>query len=154
MSRFTAFVFIATALFLAGCNTQTSQDQKKKNPSDTAAIKQKVAAKFEFRDEIHNFGALKAGEVVSYSFRFENTGGEPLTISHIKNECGCLEILYPKKPVQPGEKSTIEVIFTTDGEWGNEFKTIEINTRKGLKKNIAVTARIQNAQFEKLINKK
>jgi hypothetical protein len=152
MSRSTAFAFLAIVLFLAGCHNQTSL--KKKNPIDTAAIKQKGPAKFEFHDEIHNFGTLKAGEVVSYSFRFENTGGEPLTISHVENECGCLEILYPKKPVQPGEKSTIEVIFNTDGEWGNEFKTIEIKTRKGLKKNIAVTAHIQNAQFEKLINKK
>ena len=111
-------------------------------------------AKFEFHDEIHNFGTLNAGEVVSYSFRFENSGGEPLTIAHVENECGCLEILYPKKPVQPGEKSTIEVIFNTDGEWGNQFKTIEVETRSGLKKKIAVTAHVKNEQFENLINTK
>ena len=139
-------------LLFAGCQQKTGNKQHQ--AANTKKEIQKGPAKFEFQDEIHNFGTLKAGEVVSFSFRFENTGGEPLTITKVENECGCLEILYPKKPVEPGEKSTIEVIFNTDGEWGNEFKTIAIETRSGLKKEIAVTAHVKNEQFEKLINTK
>lgn len=152
MSRFTIFIYISVLLSLAGCHNQPGQ--KNSIPKDTTTVQQKGPAKFEFHDEIHNFGTLKAGEVVSFSFRFENAGGKPLIISKIDNECGCLEILYPKKPVQPGEKSTIEVIFNSDGEWGNQFKTIEIETHSGLKKKIAVTAHVLNEQFEKLINTK
>lgn len=64
MSRFSAFIFIAALLFLAGCHN--GRAHKDSTPDDTTAVKQKGPAKFEFHDEIHNFGNLKAGEVVSF----------------------------------------------------------------------------------------
>lgn len=81
-------------------------------------------AKFVFSEEIHNFGTLKAGEVVAYTFTFKNEGNKPLIINSADAGCNCTEVKLPQQPVEPGQEGNIEVIYNSSGEVGRQLKTI------------------------------
>lgn len=80
----------------------------------------------EFNSVEHDFGKVIQGEVVSYSFKFKNTGKSDLVIANISAACGCTASEYPKTPVKPGEESTIEVIFQSAGKQGFQNKTLQV----------------------------
>ena len=107
-----------------------------------------------FDKEIHNFGTLKDGEIVSFSFIFRNMGGSPLNLTKGEKSCGCLELKYSLNEVVPGESSTVEMIFNTSGEWGNVIKEATIETSDGEKKELQIGAYIENKQFNLLNTQK
>ncbi len=74
----------------------------------------------------HDFGKIKEGEKVSYSYEYENTGTVDLIIREVKTSCGCTVPTYDKKPLKPGKKSSIKVVFNTEGRPGVQAKTIAI----------------------------
>ena len=80
----------------------------------------------EFTSTEHDFGKVIQGEVVSYSFKFKNTGKSDLVIANISAACGCTASEYPKEPVKPGEEKVIEVIFNSSGKQGFQNKTLTV----------------------------
>lgn len=82
--------------------------------------------KIEFSAMEHDFGKVIQGEVVSYAFKFKNTGDADLVIANISTSCGCTASEYPKTPVKPGQEETIEVIFDSSGRQGFQRKTLEV----------------------------
>ena len=88
----------------------------------------KSPGKIVFDKEIHNFGTLLDGEVISFSFIFRNTGGSPLKVMKAEKSCGCIEIHYNSNPIAPGDSSAIEIVLDTAGEWGNMIKEATIET--------------------------
>jgi hypothetical protein len=104
-----------------------------------------------FTNDLHNFGTLKAGEIVSFSFVFINNGRTPVSIKKAESSCGCLKVNYDKEETGPGKKSAVEVIFNTSGEWGNALKMIAIETSSGEKKELRISAYIENENFNNLL---
>lgn len=82
--------------------------------------------KFTFTNDTYDFGQIKQGEKVSYSFKFKNTGNTPLIISSASASCGCTVPSYPEEPIQPGEESKIDVVFDSNGKMGMQTKTITL----------------------------
>lgn len=82
--------------------------------------------KFTFTNDTYDFGQIKQGEKVSYSFKFKNTGNTPLIISSASASCGCTVPSYPEEPIQPGEESRIDVVFDSNGKMGMQTKTITL----------------------------
>lgn len=80
----------------------------------------------EFGKLEHDFGKVIQGEVVSYSFRFKNTGKSDLLIANIGTSCGCTATQYPKTPIKPCEENMIEVSFYSAGKQGFQSKTLEV----------------------------
>ena len=80
----------------------------------------------EFEKTIHNFGEIKSGESVSYTFKFANTGKNPLVISNAKGSCGCTVPKWPKEPIPPGGEGEIQVTFNSKGKSGNQHKSITL----------------------------
>ena len=74
----------------------------------------------------HDFGKVIQGEIVSYAFKFRNTGKTDLVIANISASCGCTASNYPKIPVKPGAEDVIEVIFNSSGKQGFQNKTLTI----------------------------
>jgi hypothetical protein len=66
---------------------------------------------FKFETETHDFGKIPQGTPVTYEFKFENTGTEPLIISNVESTCGCTVPEYTKTPIKPGEKGAVSVTF-------------------------------------------
>ena len=107
----------------------------------------KSPGKIVFDKEIHNFGTLKDGEVISYSFLLRNKGGSPLKIVKAEKSCGCIEVRFSSDPISPGDSSTVEVILNTAGEWGNVIREVTILTSEGEHKELTIGAYIENKQF-------
>lgn len=86
---------------------------------------------FSFRETVHDFGTVIEGEKVTYSFKFENTGGMDLVISNVSASCGCTATRYTKDPVPPGEEGIVTVTLDTRNRRGfqNKSVTVAANTQ-------------------------
>jgi hypothetical protein len=65
--------------------------------------------------ETHDFGKVMEGEVVYHTYKFTNTGDEPLIIKNAKASCGCTVPQWPRNPIAPGETGELQVKFDTKG---------------------------------------
>ena len=133
------WILFVLIIFVSSCHSGT-----KKTESATASPESGVA-KFDFSEEIHNFGSLKAGEVVSFTFVFKNSGTKTLTITDVDSGCGCTEVNIPEKNILPGKEGQIEVIYNSAGEVGKELKTITLfSNADPSKKQIFIRANVTN----------
>lgn len=140
MQKF-VFLFLTIGIFACG---QKSTSENNSNKTDLPAEKTTI----EFKEKMHNFGHLLAGEIVVYTFEFSNTGTANYQINNIHSDCGCVQTNYGKTPVKPGQNGTIEIEFDTSGLVGKEFKTIEINGNSKELKHLAIFAEVKNEILE------
>lgn len=138
------FLLVSNISFFA-CNNRPTAIVKP-SASDLSG-KKKGLGKIDFTEEMHNFGTLKEGEIVSYSFQFKNNGTAPFRLTKVEPTCGCLTVQYDKTEVANQATSVIEVIFHSDGEWGNQIKTVSIETSAGETKTIIIGAYVENKNF-------
>jgi len=129
-----------------------NRNSKNSNVEENKPLEKKGTPKIVFDREIHNFGTLKAGEIVSYAFVFRNEGGVPFNILKAEKSCGCIDIKYSTSKISHGEYSAVEVILNTTGEWGNLIKEVTIETSEGERKELQIGAYIENTQFNNLLN--
>ena len=79
-----------------------------------------------FDQELHDFGRLSAGESISYSFHFKNTGNADLIISGCSATCGCTVADYPRGRIAPGKDGYITVTFKSAGKSGTQFQEVTV----------------------------
>lgn len=79
-------------------------------------------------DSVHDFGTIKEGDMVEYSFRFKNTGDKPLIITNASASCGCTVPEKPEQPVMPGELGFIRVKFNSAGKPNKAHKPVTITS--------------------------
>ena len=79
-------------------------------------------------DSVYDFGKVTDGEKVEFSFRFKNTGKNPLIVSNAVASCGCTVPEKPEEPIKPGETGFIKVMFNTQGRVGPAHKTVTITS--------------------------
>jgi len=137
------FILILSGLVLISCN-HGSKKTVPESKSDESGV-----AKFVVSEEIHNFGSLKAGEIVSFTFIFRNEGTKTLTITEVDSGCGCTEVKIPNKSIEPGQEGRIEVIYDSAGEVGKQLKivTITSNAEKA-KTQLYIRANVTNEIIE------
>ena len=80
--------------------------------------------KITFETDMHDFGQLMAGENISYSFKFTNTGNADLIISGCDASCGCTVADYPRERIAPGKTGYITVSFKSQGMSGQQMKEV------------------------------
>lgn len=86
------------------------------------------AADFKFEKEVHDFGNIKEGTQAEYTFKFTNTGKEPLVITNVQASCGCTTPKWTKEPVKPGESGQVTAIYNSKGRPGNFNKAVTITS--------------------------
>jgi hypothetical protein len=93
----------------------------------------------------HDFGKVKEGKVVEYTFKFENSGNTTLKIKDIKTSCGCTAALVSSEALKSGEQGTLKVELDTSNRKGKMSRTITIksNDPKDPTKILTVYADIQ-----------
>lgn len=98
---------------------------------DTAKRPDKITV-MTFDKVEHDFGVIKQGDIVDYSFKFKNTGDNDLIITDAKGSCGCTVPDYPREAIKPGESGKIKVSFDSKKKSGQQLKSITIfaNTQK------------------------
>jgi hypothetical protein len=83
-------------------------------------------ARMIFDKTTHDFGNVAQGDTVSHTFRFRNTGNQPLVISNVLTTCGCTVPDWPKEPIAPNQTGQIEVLFDSKGRSGRQNKVVTI----------------------------
>jgi hypothetical protein len=80
-----------------------------------------------FEKKTHEFGDMVQGDKVEETFRFTNTGNEPLIITNVQVTCGCTTPKgWPRDPIAPGGKAEITVGFNSAGKMGRQNKVVTI----------------------------
>lgn len=80
-------------------------------------------AEIKFEKLTHDFGSFSEAEPKQTTvFTFTNVGQSPLIINQVVASCGCTVPSYEKKPVEPGQKGTIEVTYNGKGMFPGHFK--------------------------------
>lgn len=100
-----------------------------KNPAQAstgAASEGREKTTIQFEETEFDFGKIKQGDVKDHSFKFKNTGSEPLIIENAKGSCGCTVPEYPKDPVLPGQTAEILVKFNSAGKSNQQQKTVTL----------------------------
>lgn len=92
------------------------QDQKPEGPLPA----------FSFEKTEHDFGTIKEGEVVSYTFKFKNTGEAPLIISKVQPSCGCTAPDWSKEPIPVGGEGFVKVEFDSNGKPNIQNKSVTV----------------------------
>lgn len=74
----------------------------------------------------HDFGTIKEGEKVSYTYKFKNTGEAPLIIQDAKPSCGCTAPDWTKTPIPVGGEGFVKAEFDSNGKPNIQNKTITV----------------------------
>jgi hypothetical protein len=105
----------------------------KSGPASTAVSTPAVATSSEdapvmsFVETEYDFGSVNEGEIVDYTFKFTNTGKQPLIISKATATCGCTVPEWPKQPIAVGGKGEIKVKFNSKNRKNLQTKYVNIN---------------------------
>lgn len=101
------------------------------------------AAEIKFDTLSYDFGTFAEKEgVVKCTFYFTNVGNAPLIIHQAIASCGCTVPNYPKDPIKPGERGTIDVSYNGAGKFPGKFKK-NITVRSNAKENGVVRLTIE-----------
>src|SRR5690242_16603287 len=95
------YLFLVLILgFFASAHAQQATAQKSGGPVIT------------FEKSTHEFGDMTQGDKVEYTYKFTNTGNEPLLITSVNVQCGCTTPKgWPRDPVAPGAKGELTIAF-------------------------------------------
>ena len=132
-----AFIFLI--IFLVSCEANKNNSNSEKHTT-----KELAPTEISFDEAVHNFGKLKAGEIVLHTFVLTNTGDNDFVIESLETDCGCVTTHFNKQPVPPGKTTLIEVELNTAGLVGREYKTIEVLGNSKELKHLAIFAQVDN----------
>jgi hypothetical protein len=111
-------------------------------PEETITRTQRVArmpkTTIHLYEDKYNFGNVSFGSVLKHTFRFKNTGQNPLMIAKTDVQCGCTVANFPDETIAAGKNGEITVEFNTtmysgsgadrSPVTGHEEKTISIHS--------------------------
>jgi hypothetical protein len=81
-----------------------------------------------FPETQHDFGQVKEGDKVDYTFKFMNNGSSNLIIKDVKTSCGCTAALLSEDNLNPGQEGTIKVELNTANRSGKMSRTVTIQS--------------------------
>lgn len=83
-----------------------------KNQTETRPI-------IEITPQTFDFGEVKYGQIVSYSFKVKNLGKAILNIKRVSTSCGCTTARVSQETVSPGEETALLVTYDTGAMGGS-----------------------------------
>ena len=110
----------STATMNAGATTQPAR------PDWLVEAENMPNTTVEWYETSFDFGKITPGAKVQHTFRFKNTGDQPLKITRVKPSCGCTSPNWSKEEIAPGEEGFVEVIFNSAGKTGMQHKTVTV----------------------------
>ena len=131
------FLLIVIPFILLSCDIRRQDKIADDSKTDSTKAAQKKQAEadamknvttVQIIDSSFNFGTITEGEKVEYSYRFKNTGTNPLMIFSASAACGCTVPEKPEAPILPGETGFIKVVFNSSGKKGHNEKDVTVNS--------------------------
>lgn len=96
--------------------------------SGVAATFDKSVVELTFDESEIDLGQVKRGEKRTFDFIFTNTGRETVEIE-IVSACECSTLDWTIKPVKPGEKGKINVIFDSTEKEKSEVIDVDLTLK-------------------------
>jgi Protein of unknown function (DUF1573) len=121
------FIIGAAILFLASCDVRR-KDKIAVNNKLTQQVEIKDPTTVQAIDTAYDFGKVVDGEIVTYNYRFVNTGKKPLIVSNASASCGCTIPEKPERPIEPGDTGYIKVKFNSEHRVGMAHKTVTVSS--------------------------
>lgn len=92
----------------------------------------------------HDFGDIVQGDKVDYTFKFTNTGDQPLVLTNVEVTCGCTTPKgWPRDPIIPGGKGELTVAFNSVGKFGRQNKVVTVTSNSvGSTNQVMITANV------------
>jgi hypothetical protein len=114
------------------------------NPNSAQGYDQSARVpKITFDSDLHDFGRITAGESISYSFHFRNTGDADLVLSGCSATCGCTVADYPRGRIAPGKEGYVTVTFNSQGKTGQQYQEVTVTSNSQPGRNILkITAQV------------
>src|ERR1051325_5941141 len=82
---------------------------------------------FKFATLEHDFGQIREGDKVAYTYNFQNNGQAPLIIQGVQPTCGCTAPDWSKEPIPVGGSGFVKVEFDSNGKQGIQNKTVTVS---------------------------
>jgi hypothetical protein len=121
------FLAGAVILLLASCDVRR-KGKIDVNSKLTQQVELKDPTTVQIIDSSYDFGTVTEGEIVTYNYRFINTGKKPLIVTNASASCGCTVPEKPEKPIEPGETAVIKVKFDSNKRVGMAQKTVTVTS--------------------------
>jgi len=115
-------------LFFASCLLISCGQSRNNSVRNTDSSADTAKAVIVFNEYEHDFGKVKEGRKVRYTFTFQNTGTGSLVIQSATTTCGCTVPRYDRRPIAPGKGGKLEVEFDTSGRNGMQTKVITVTS--------------------------
>lgn len=113
--------------------TEAEIEATRKAIAEEQRILEESTTSLSFDKVVHDFGKVKEDSENPAVFWVTNTGKQPLIIEKVDVSCGCTTAQKPEKPILPGQKDKIEVVFHPKiGQLNDQNKTVTItaNTKE------------------------
>ena len=129
MKKITLIILASLFMLTEGCDVRKNDNHASPKHQKSDSKKDKLPpTTVQIIDSVYNFGKIKEGDIVEYSYRFKNTGKQPLVIIDARASCGCTVPEKPEKAIAPGEIGFIKVKFNSENKPGQAHKTITIES--------------------------
>lgn len=80
----------------------------------------------DYNARVFDFGEIKEGQKIEYTFKILNKGKSDLQIRSVKASCGCTAANPTSNVIKSGADTDLKVIFDSTGKLGLQNKTITI----------------------------
>ncbi len=120
-------LFCAMVIVLVSCDVRKHDKTVDINKlTQQAEIKDPTTV--QIIDSAYDFGKVTDGEIVTYNYRFKNTGTKPLIVTNAQASCGCTVPEKPEQPIQPGDTGFIKVKFNSANRVGQAHKSVTVTS--------------------------
>ncbi|MFM9944768.1 MAG: DUF1573 domain-containing protein, partial [Bacteroidia bacterium] len=82
----------------------------------------------EFDSKTVDFGKIMEGTISKHSFKYKNTGNQPLVIEHVSVTCGCTAPKWTKQALLPGDTASVYIEFDSRNKMGQVAKGVNLMT--------------------------
>ena len=128
-------IITALVVLLVSCGENDAKGPVAENTAatQTASVDESKLTTIQWIDSVQqDLGTVKEGQTPEISWRFKNTGDQPLVIQNVSATCGCTVAEKPEQPVLPGEEGVIKAKFNSNGRVGPNKKDVVVvaNTKE------------------------
>ncbi len=114
---------LGTALIFTACGSSDANNETTAQTETTVNAEPAGNTTIEWVDSSYqDLGKVKEGQTVEVTYRFKNSGNEPLIVSNVSAGCGCTVAEKPQEPIAPGKESVIKALFNSAGQSAGEHR--------------------------------
>ena len=92
---------------------------------------------------IHDFGIISNSEVKEIPFTITNQSDSAITITELINECPCIMSVADQRTIQPGQSTTVDIIFDARQQKGLLVRRVLVIFDNGQSREIAISAEVK-----------